>query len=141
MATTVTVSLSIATAATDGYTQCKDSAGNALAGYYYKFSGGDAIPGNGNVTARTANAEVDIVVSLDSGSNGSYNISSAKWKALNAPGGNNPDISIAAPSGNKVTLTDSATVKGEVVKYNVVVLPKNATTPEIYCDPTVSNEW
>ena len=126
------VQLDIATEATSGYTATN------VTGYWYKYTGGNTNSDNGDININSSNHSADgftIEVSLKGSTNGKYNIKSGDLKSSST------DITVSNPGGNKITITDTEQVNNETVIYGVTVNPKNATTPDIVCDPAIIHTW
>ncbi len=80
-------------------------------------------------------ASITFEVSLNRRCNGEYDIKSGNLKNSSS------DITIHHPGGNKLIITDTEKIKGETVDYGVTVNPKNATSPDIVCDPSIRHRW
>ncbi len=126
------VKLDIVTQATTGYTR------SGTLNYWYKYTGGNTSADNGDIEINASNRSsggITFEVSLQGHSNGAYNIKSGDLK------NSSTDITIPHPGGNKLTITDTEQTNNETVNYGVTVNPKNATTPDIVCDPSIKHTW
>ncbi|MEQ8861724.1 MAG: hypothetical protein RIC56_24035 [Pseudomonadales bacterium] len=83
-------------------------------------------------------AEMDNYIRLDGSSNSAFQLKEATWK----PNFADPsDMHIQAKNNNRIEIVDDGTQDNEVGCYTVITNPKNAATPDIYCDPSISNQW
>ena len=124
------VKLDIVTKATDGYKE------SVASGYWYKYTGGNTAKNNGDIEIKKHDPDgITFEVSLKGSSNGKYDIKSGNLK------NSSTDITIHHPGGNKLIITDTEKIKGETVDYGVTVNPKNSTSPDIVCDPSIRHRW
>ena len=111
---------------------------SSVSGYWYKYTGGNTANDNGDITIDNNNRDANgftIEVSLKGSSNGKYDIKSGDLKSSSS------DITLSHPSGNKITITDTEQTNNETIDYGVTVNPKNETSPDIGCDPTIKHIW
>lgn len=129
------VCLEIADENTADYTRAKNPQGDYI-DYWYQFTGGD--DAKGNVEAKKKDDEVSVLISLKGASNGKYDLKSADYK----PGsGQYGDFHFEPVTNNKITIKDDAKTDNVHIDYNVIATPKNASQPEIVCDPRITNKW
>ncbi len=144
---TVTLELSTTAQTGTGWAQARNSSNGNL-DYWYRFSGGNTDADDGSVVndgepdpsrpGHRRGAEIDIYIQLGSSSNSGFDLKEAIWK----PNFTEPsDMHIQAKNSNRIEIVDDGTKDNEVGCYSVVTNPKSATTPDIYCDPSISNQW
>jgi hypothetical protein len=109
---------------------------SSVAGYYYKFSGGNTTAKNGDIDISSQTSDgITFQVALAGRSNRLYDLKSGNIKDSSS------DISISHPSGNRITVTDTELQNNVTVRYGVTVNPHGATSPDIVCDPTIKHRW